>query len=103
MTQLSSFYTEITGITENRIKELVRHADAIDARDAIFPLASAYFRAHALCVYLAWRDVTDGFHTAEDLERLAMLANVDALAIGEPEFCRPHQDSDSARHIPARV
>lgn len=94
MTRPSSFYNEITGITENRINELIRHADAIDARDAIFHQASTYFRAHAVSVYLAWRDVTDGFHMVEDVERLARLANSDALAIGEPDFCRTPENRD---------
>ena len=88
MTKPSSFYNKITSITENRIKELIRHADAIDARDAIFPQASAYLRAHAVTIYLAWRDVTEGLHTVEDVKRLARLAKSDGLAISEPDYCR---------------
>ena len=103
MTQPSSFYNEITSIAENRIKELNRHADVIDARAAVFPQASSYFRAHAVSVYLAWRDVTDGFHTVEDLKRLAMLANSDAFAIGEPDFCRTHKNRDMCCNITAGV
>jgi ABC-type amino acid transport substrate-binding protein len=103
MTKPSSFYNEITSITENRIKELIRHTDAIDARAALFPQASAYFRAHAMSVYLAWRDVTEGFHTVEDLKRLAMLADSNVLAIGEPGLCRAHGNSDVSCNIPARV
>lgn len=77
--------------------------NALDARAAIFPQASMYFRAHALSVYLAWRDVTDGFYKVEDLERLAMLTSADTLSIGEPGFCRTHQNSDVSCNIPARV
>lgn len=80
MTQPSSFYKDITSIAESRIRELTQHAEDIDAREHSFPKASSYFRAHAVSVYLAWRDVTDGFHTSDDLERLEMLASSNALA-----------------------
>lgn len=86
MTQSSSFYKEITSITESRIKELIQYAEDLDAREPIFPEAGSYFRAHAVSVYLAWRDVTDGFHTVEDVERLEALTNSDALALGLSDF-----------------
>lgn len=86
MTESSSFYKAITSITENRIKELVQHADDIEAREHTFPQASSYFRAHAVTVYLAWRDVTDGFHTIEDMEHLEALANSERVAVGLPDF-----------------
>jgi len=100
MTQPSSFYNEITCVSEKRIKELIGHAEAIDTRETIFPQASSYFRAHAVSVYLAWRDVTDGFHTVEDLERLAMLANLDVFAIGKPDFCLTYENTDGSCPIP---
>jgi hypothetical protein len=86
MTQPSSFYKEITNITESRIKELIQHAEDIEARERTFPQCNSYFRAHAATVYLAWRDVTDGFHTSNDLERLEMLTNPNALAVGLSDF-----------------
>ncbi len=96
MTQPLSFYNEITSISEKRIDELIRLAKAIDTREAIFLQASSYLRAHAVSVYLAWRDVTDGFHTVEDVERLAMLANLDVFAIGKPDFWAPRITRDFA-------
>ena len=86
MTQPSSFYKEITSITESRIKELIEHAEDIEAREHTFPKASSYFRAHAVSVYLAWRDVTDGFRSVEDMERLEALTNQDTLAVGLSDF-----------------
>lgn len=86
MTQLASFYKEITSITESRIKELIEHAQDLDAREHTFPKASSYFRAHAVSVYLAWRDVTDGFQTVEDVERLEALTNSGTLAIDLSDF-----------------
>lgn len=85
MTQPSYFYKEITSIAESRIKELIQHAEDIDAREHAFPRASSYFRAHAVSVYLAWRDVTDGFQALGDLDRLEMLANSNAL-VGASDF-----------------
>jgi hypothetical protein len=73
-TQLN-FYQELTNIAENRIKELMRHAEETDAREQSFPMAGSYFQACAVSVYLAWRDVTDGWHTEDDLERLEAITN----------------------------
>ena len=92
MTESSSFYNVITSITESRIKELIQHAENIEAREHTFPQASSYFRAHATTVYLAWRDVTDGFHAIEDVKRLEMLTHSDTLthpdelAVGLSDF-----------------
>lgn len=86
MTQSNSFYKEITGLTEKRIKELIEHAEGLETREHTFPQASSYFRAHAATVYLAWRDVTDGFHTLEDMERLEALANSERLVVGLSDF-----------------
>lgn len=86
MTQPNSFYKEITNLTEKRIKELIEHAEDLETREHTFPQASSYFRAHAVTVYLAWRDVTDGFHTIEDMERLEALANSERLAVGLSDF-----------------
>lgn len=79
MTKNSYFYREITRITENRIKELMRHAEEIEAREHAFPKVISNFRAHAITVYLAWLDVTNEFHTKDDRERLKALANGTAL------------------------
>lgn len=86
MTHTSSFYKEITSITERRIEELIQHAEDIEARKHSFPQVSSYFRAHVATVYLAWRDVTDGFHTVENVKRLEMLTNSDTLAVGVSDF-----------------
>lgn len=92
MTQSNSFYKEITSITEKRIKELIEHAEGLETREHTFPQASSYFRAHAATVYLAWRDVTDGFHAVEDVKRLEMLTqsvtltHPDELAVGVSDF-----------------
>lgn len=79
MTPRSSFYKGITDLTENRINELIRHAEGIEARAHTFPHASSYFRAHAFVVYLAWRDVTEGLHMQDDVDRLEGLASGKAL------------------------
>ncbi|MBV0881597.1 hypothetical protein KTQ42_20155 [Noviherbaspirillum sp. L7-7A] len=86
MTQPSSFYNVITGMTENRIKELIQHAEDIDARELPVAETSSYFRAHAVTVYLAWCDITDGFRNVEDMERLEALTNQDTLAVGLSDF-----------------
>ncbi len=86
MTQSTSFYRVITNLTESRIKELIEHAEDLETREHTFPQASSYFRTHAATVYLAWRDVTDGFHTVEDVERLGRLTNSDTLAVGMSEI-----------------
>ena len=45
------------------------------AGDAGFANPVSYFRAYASTIYLAWRDVTEGLHTEDDLERLEALAH----------------------------
>jgi hypothetical protein len=52
----------------------------MDARKDAFPKAGSYFQACAVTVYLAWRDVTEGWHTEDDLERLEALTNGTAWA-----------------------
>jgi len=86
MTQSSSFYNVITGMTECRIKELIHYAEDMDARERPVPEASSYFRAHAVTVYLAWCDVTNGFHTVEDMNRLETLTHSNTLAVGLSDF-----------------
>jgi hypothetical protein len=75
MAQHISFYQDVTQIAEGRIKELIRHAEEMEAREQSFPKAGSYFRDCAVCVYLAWRDVTVGWQFVEELERLEALAN----------------------------
>jgi hypothetical protein len=75
MAQHLYFYQDLTQIAEDRIKELIRHAEEMEAREHSFPKAGSYFRDCAVCVYLAWRDVTVGWHVDEDLKRLEALAN----------------------------
>jgi len=74
MAQHLCFYRDLTQIAEGRIKELIRHAEEMEAHEHSFPKAGSYFRDHAVCVYLAWRDVTAGWHLDDDLERLEALA-----------------------------
>lgn len=71
MAQQLHFYRDLTEIAENQIKELMRNVEVMDA----FPKAGSYFQACAVTVYLAWRDVTEGWHTEDDLERLEALTN----------------------------
>jgi hypothetical protein len=71
MAQHLYFYQDLTQIAEDRINELIRHAEEMEAREHSFPKAGSYFRDCAVCVYLAWRDVTVGWHVDEDLKRLA--------------------------------
>ena len=53
------FYSDLTEIAEGRITELITHAEAAERRaDAFLPQAGAYYRACALTVFMAWRDVT---------------------------------------------
>jgi hypothetical protein len=80
MAQHLYFYQDVTQIAESRIKELIRHAEDIEAQEHTFPMIGSYFRGSAVTVYLAWRDVTAGWHTDEDLERLEALAHGTAWA-----------------------
>ena len=80
MAQQLHFYRDLTQIAENRIKELMRNVEVMDARKNAFPKADSYFQACAVSVYLAWRNVTQGWHTEDDLERLEALTNGTAWA-----------------------
>jgi hypothetical protein len=75
MAQNRSFYQDLTEIAESRITELVRHAEEWEAQDPTFANSGSYFHACAFTIYLAWRDVTVGLHTENDLERLEALAH----------------------------
>jgi hypothetical protein len=74
MAQNRSFYQDLTEIAESRITELIHQAEEWEARGGTFPNSGSYFRGCAFTIYLAWRDVTDGLHTENDLERLGALA-----------------------------
>jgi hypothetical protein len=69
------FYQDLTEIAENRIKELKQQAEEMEAGPYHIPKVGSYFHACALTVYLAWRDVTDGLHDKDDLDRLEALTN----------------------------
>jgi hypothetical protein len=77
MENCSYFYKAVTRIAEDRMLELLQHAKDAEARENGFPEAGSYFRACAHIVYAAWRDITDGWHTDDDVERLESF-------IGEP-------------------
>lgn len=68
------FYQHITRVAENRIRELIRHAEETEIREDSDPKVSSLLRDRAVCVYLSWRDVTAGWHTGVDLSRLEALA-----------------------------
>jgi hypothetical protein len=70
-TQRSNDYCK--RIAEERMLELLQHAKDAEAREIGFPEAGSYFRACAHTVYAAWRDITDGWHTDDDVERLESL------------------------------
>lgn len=66
------FYSDLTEIAEGRITDLITHAEAAERRaDAFLPQAGAYYRACALTVFMAWRDVTEGWQALHDCGRLA--------------------------------
>jgi hypothetical protein len=74
------FYRDLTEIAERRIRELIAHADMAERRaDAPLPQAGAYYRACALTVFMAWRDVTEGWQAQHDCERLAALSGAQDL------------------------
>jgi hypothetical protein len=76
MENCSHFYNAVTRIAEDRILELLQHAKDAEARENGFPEAGSYFRACAHTVYSAWRDITDGWHTDGDSERIGSLIGV---------------------------
>ena len=76
MQDCSYFYQAVTKIAEDRMQELLHHARDADARGGGFPGAGAYFRACAQTVYLAWLDITEGWHRRNDVERLASLIDL---------------------------
>ena len=75
MSEQLNFYKDFTHIAESRIKELISYAEQTETYGSALPKASSYFRDRAACVYLAWRDVTDGWQSKDDLERLEALAH----------------------------
>jgi hypothetical protein len=81
MAQPLCFYSDLTDIAEKRITELILQAGTAEGRDdALFPEAGGYYRACALTVFLAWNDVTEGWQTRQDRDRLAALAGAEGLA-----------------------
>ena len=85
MAQPLCFYRDLTDIAEKRISELILQAGTVERRDdAPFPEAGGYYRACALTVFLAWNDVTEGWQTRQDRDRLAALAGVGDLAPARP-------------------
>jgi hypothetical protein len=85
MTQPLCFYRDLTDIAETRIRELILQAGTAERRDdALFPEAGSYYRACALTVFLAWNDVTEGWQTRQDRDRLAALAGAEGLQPAYP-------------------
>jgi hypothetical protein len=80
MENYSYFYQAVTKIAEDRIKELIRHADDAEARGTAFPDAGSYYQACAQTIYFAWRDITDGWQTEGDVERLETLIGLPTWA-----------------------
>ena len=80
MAEKRCIYQDFTEIAEIRIKELIRHAEETEAHQHGLPEAGKYFRDCAFIIYLAWRDVTDGWHADDDLKRLETLTNEAAWA-----------------------
>jgi hypothetical protein len=70
-----SFYQDLTEIAESRITELMRQSEECEARDTSFANQVPYFHAYAFTIYMAWRDVTKGLHTKDDMQRLEALAH----------------------------
>lgn len=79
MENYSYFYKSVTKIAEDRIKELIQHANEAETREDAFPNAGLYFRGCAQTVYLAWCDIRDGWQIESDIERLESL-------IGHPSW-----------------
>lgn len=81
MAQPFCFYRDLTHIAEDRIRELILQAETAERRvGVLFPEAGRYYRACALTVFLAWNDVTEGWQTRQDCDRLATLAGAEGLA-----------------------
>jgi|SRR4051794_36232537 hypothetical protein len=80
----SYFYQAVTKVAEDRIKELMHHAKEAEVKDHVFTEAGSYFRACAQTVYFAWRDITAGWHTKGDVERLELMIDLPLW----PELCR---------------
>jgi hypothetical protein len=76
MENYSYFYQAVTKVAEDRIKALVQHAKDAEAGGHVFPEAGSYFRACAQTVYLAWRDINEGWFTEGDATRLEALIDV---------------------------
>lgn len=86
MAQPLCFYRDLTDIAEKRIEELILQARTAEQRaDAPFPEAGGYYRACALTVFLAWDDVTEGWQTGRDRDRLAALAGAEGLQPAQAE------------------
>lgn len=100
MAQPLCFYRDLTDIAEQRITELISQARTAERRDdAPFPEAGGYYRACALTVFLAWNDVTEGWQTGQDRDRLAALAGAEGLHPASP----PKAPLPAMRHGRARL
>jgi hypothetical protein len=76
------------GNTHQRIDLQAGTAERRD--DAPFPDAGNYYRACALTVFLAWNDVTQGWQTQQDRDRLAALAGAEGLPLPRsPQLAAP--------------
>lgn len=80
MENCSYFYQAVTKIAEERIKELIEHAKNAETRETAFPDAGSYYQACAQTIYLAWRDITDGWQAEGDVERLESLIGLSTWA-----------------------
>jgi len=80
MENYSYFYQAVTKIAENRTKELVQHAKESKAGGHVFPETGSYFQACAQTVYFAWRDITEGWHTKDDVARLESMIDLPVWA-----------------------
>jgi len=91
MAQPLCFYRDLTDLAETRINELILQAGMAERRDdAPFPEAGNYYRACALTVFLAWNDVTEGWQTQHDRDRLAALAGAEGLPLPRsPQLAAP--------------
>jgi hypothetical protein len=100
MAQPLCFYRDLTDIAENRIRELISQAGMAERRDdALFPEAGGYYRACALTVFLAWNDVTEGWQTWQDRDRLAALAGAEGL----PPACSPQAPAPGTSRAGAKL
>lgn len=76
MENYSYFYTAVTQIAEDRIRELMQHSQDTEVRENGFPNAGTYFCGCAQIVYAAWADITEGWHTENDVKRLELLTGL---------------------------